>query len=65
MLYEVITTPVAKCALNLAPLVFVRPGELRHAEWSEIDFDKAEWRIPAKKMKMKAPHIVPLSKQAA
>jgi integrase len=57
-------TPIAKCALNLAPLVFVRPGELRHAEWSEIDLDKAEWRIPAKKMKMNAPHIVPLSKQA-
>jgi integrase len=57
-------TAVAKCALNLAPLVFVRPGELRHAEWSEIDLDKAEWRIPAEKMKMKSPHIVPLSKQA-
>jgi len=57
-------TPVAKCALNLAPLVFVRPGELRHAEWSEIDLDKAEWRIPAEKMKMNSPHIVPLSKQA-
>lgn len=57
-------TPVAKCALKLAPLVFVRPGELRHAEWSEIDFDKAEWRIPVEKMKMKDPHIVPLSIQA-
>ena len=57
-------TPVAKCALKLAPLVFVRPGELRHAEWSEIDFDACEWRIPAEKMKMKAPHIVPLSSQA-
>ena len=57
-------TPVAKCALRLAPLVFVRPGELRHAEWSEIDLDNTEWRIPAKKMKMKSPHIVPLSKQA-
>jgi integrase len=57
-------TPVAKCALLLAPLVFVRPGELRHAEWTEIDLDNAEWRIPAKKMKMKNPHIVPLSKQA-
>jgi integrase len=57
-------TPVAKCALKLAPLVFVRPGELRHAEWAEIDLDKAEWRIPAGKMKMKDPHIVPLSTQA-
>jgi integrase len=57
-------TPVAKSALKLAPLVFVRPGELRHAEWAEIDLDKAEWRIPAEKMKMKDPHIVPLSTQA-
>lgn len=51
-------------ALKLAPLVFVRPGELRHAEWSEIDFDKAEWRIAGPKMKMKVTHIVPLSNQA-
>jgi integrase len=57
-------TPVAKCALKLAPLVFVRPGELRHAEWAEIDLDSSEWRIPADKMKMKNPHIVPLSTQA-
>lgn len=57
-------TPVAQCALRLAPLVFVRPGELRHAEWAEIDFETDEWRIPAEKMKMKNPHIVPLSKQA-
>lgn len=57
-------TPMAKCALKLAPLVFVRPGELRHAEWSEINLDSAEWRIPAEKMKMKDPHIVPLSSQA-
>ena len=57
-------TPVAKCALKLAPLVFVRPGELRHAEWLEVDLDAAEWRIPAEKMKMKDPHIVPLSSQA-
>ncbi len=55
---------VTKCALRLAPLVFLRPTELRHAEWSEIDFNKAEWRIPASKMKMKAVHIVPLSTQA-
>ncbi len=55
---------VARCALKLAPLVFVRPGELRRAEWVEFDLDKAEWRIPAEKMKMRAEHIVPLSAQA-
>lgn len=55
---------ITKCALQLAPLVFVRPGELRHAEWSEVDFDKAEWRIPDHKMKMNEPHIIPLSPQA-
>ncbi|MBD5805329.1 Prophage CP4-57 integrase [Azoarcus sp. Aa7] len=53
-----------RCALQLAPLMFVRPGELRHAEWSEFDFDKSEWRIPAEKMKMEEQHIVPLSRQA-
>ncbi len=53
-----------KCALRLASLVFVRPGNLRHAEWTEIDFDKAEWRIPAGKMKIPEQHIVPLSVQA-
>ncbi|MHB1947072.1 MAG: tyrosine-type recombinase/integrase [Gammaproteobacteria bacterium] len=55
---------VTKCALRLAPLLFVRPGELRHAEWSEFDFEAAEWRIPAEKMKMRVKHIVPLSSQA-
>lgn len=55
---------VVKCALRLAPLVFVRPGELRRAEWSEINLDSAEWRIPAERMKMRAAHIVPLSVQA-
>ncbi len=55
---------VTKCALQLAPLLFVRPGELRKAEWSEFELDNAEWRIPAHKMKMRAMHIVPLSKQA-
>ncbi|MEW8156478.1 MAG: integrase arm-type DNA-binding domain-containing protein [Candidatus Thiodiazotropha endolucinida] len=54
---------VTRCALQLAPLTFVRPGELRQAEWSEIDLEKAEWRIPAEKMKMKTVHIVPLSTQ--
>jgi integrase len=53
-----------KSALRLAPLVFLRPGELRHGEWTEISLDKAEWRIPAEKMKARASHIVPLSKQA-
>ena len=55
---------VVKCAMQLAPMLFVRPGELRHAEWSEIDFDKAEWNIPGHKMKMKEPHLVPLPRQA-
>ncbi len=55
---------VTRCALQLAPLVFVRPGELRHAEWAEIDFETAEWRIPAEKMKAGTLHIVPLSRQA-
>jgi integrase len=55
---------VTKCALRLAPLVFVRPGELRKAQWPEIDLDNAEWRIPAGRMKMHEPHIVPLSRQA-
>lgn len=57
-------SPVTGCALRLAPLVFVRPGELRHAEWSEIDLEVKEWRIPGHKMKMREQHIVPLSKQA-
>jgi integrase len=51
-------------ALKLSPLVFVRPGELRTAEWAEIDLGVAEWRIPGIKMKMKADHIVPLCSQA-
>lgn len=55
---------ITLCALRLAPLVFVRPGELRHAEWQEIDLDHAEWRIPGPKMKMKEQHIIPLSKQS-
>lgn len=55
---------VTKCALCLAPLFFVRPGELRKAEWSEFNFETAEWRIPASRMKMREQHIVPLSRQA-
>ncbi len=54
---------VTKCALQLSPLVFVRPGELRRAEWSEFDLDRAEWNIPAERMKMREPHLVPLSRQ--
>jgi len=57
-------TPEVATALKLAPLFFCRPKELRHMEWSEINFDKQEWHIPASKMKMKADHIVPLCKQA-
>lgn len=56
--------PTIKAAARLAPLVFVRPGELRHAEWAEFDLEKAEWNIPAEKMKMREPHLVPLSRQA-
>ncbi|MFD2780826.1 tyrosine-type recombinase/integrase [Novosphingobium pokkalii] len=56
--------PVTRYALQLAALVFVRPGELRHAEWSEIDADAKVWRIPAAKMKARAEHVVPLSRQA-
>ena len=57
-------TLAVKCALSLAPLLFVRPGELRQAEWSEINLDKAEWNIPAARMKMREPHLVPLCTQA-
>lgn len=57
-------TLIVKCALKLAPLLFVRPGELRQAEWTEIDLDSAEWNIPAARMKMREPHLVPLSRQA-
>lgn len=52
-----------RIALQLAPHVFLRPGELRKAEWSEIDFGAAVWRIPAAKMKMGQAHVVPLSRQ--
>ena len=56
--------PVTRAALKLSGLLFVRPSELRHAEWQEIDLDKAEWNIPAGKMKMRQPHLVPLCDQA-
>ncbi len=55
---------VVRSALQLAPLVFVRPGELRKAEWREVDLEAAEWRIPAERMKMREAQIVPLSTQA-
>jgi integrase len=54
---------VVRCALKLAPLLFVRPGELRQAEWAEIDLDEAVWLIPGHKMKMKQDHVVPLCHQ--
>lgn len=53
-----------RCALKLAPMLFVRPGELRRAEWREVDLNAAEWRIPAAKMKMREEHVVPLASQA-
>src|SRR5579871_4146243 len=56
--------PITEAALRLAPLLFVRPGELRAACWEEINLDSAEWRIPAARMKMREAHIVPLSRQA-
>ncbi len=60
-------SPVTLAGLRLLPLVFVRPGELRQAEWTEIDLDAPEgptWSIPAEKMKMRRDHVVPLSRQA-
>jgi integrase len=51
-------------ALRLAPLVFVRPIELVIAEWEHVDLNAAQWRIPAERMKMRRPHLVPLSRQA-
>jgi integrase len=57
-------TQIARLALQLAPLVFARPGELRAAQWSEFDLEAAEWFIPAERAKMRRPHLVPLSEQA-
>jgi integrase len=56
-------TPSVSYALRILPYVFVRPGELRNAEWSEFDFGERLWRIPAEKMKMRSRHLVPLSDQ--
>jgi len=61
---QYIGTPTVKAALQLSPLLFQRPGELRQMEWTEIDWEKEQWELPAEKMKMGQPHIVPLSKQA-
>lgn len=57
-------TPVTRLAIKLLALTFVRTGELIGAKWEELDLESAEWRIPAERMKMRTPHIVPLSKQA-
>lgn len=56
--------PITKLAMQLAPHVFVRPGELRHAEWAEFDLEGALWTIPASKTKMRKDHLAPLSRQA-
>lgn len=58
-------TAIVSVALKLTPLLFVRPGELRHMEWSEIDLAEARWDIPSEKMKGGQSHIVPLARQAA
>jgi integrase len=55
--------PVMRTALLMGAYTFVRPGELRRAEWTEFDLDIGEWRIPPEKMKARAPHIVPLARQ--
>jgi integrase len=54
---------VVRCALKFSALTFCRPGEIRAAEWKEIDWDKSEWKILAEKTKMRRPHIVPLVRQ--
>ena len=56
-------TPVVRAALGLAPLLFVRPGELRHMEWAEVDLEDKTWLIPGEKMKIGLDHIVPLANQ--
>ncbi|WP_336139145.1 tyrosine-type recombinase/integrase [Acinetobacter ursingii] len=57
-------SPIIRSALQLMTLTFVRTAELRMMEWNEIDYNNCLWRIPAHKMKMAQPHIVPLSRQA-
>lgn len=58
-------TLVVKSALQLAPMLFVRPGELQKMEWSHVNLETSTWSIPAEQMKMKQPHIVPLPRQAS
>lgn len=55
--------PIVKLAMQIAPHVFLRPGELRRASWAEIDFDEAIWTVPAERTKMRKPHALPLSSQ--
>lgn len=55
---------VVRAALKLTPMLFQRPGEIRHMEWAELNLGEARWELPAHKMKMRLPHIVPLSSQA-
>tara|TARA_R110001599_G_scaffold353459_3_gene592819 strand:+ start:7826 stop:9052 length:1227 start_codon:yes stop_codon:yes gene_type:complete len=57
-------TPVVKTALQLSAMLFQRPGEIRAMEWGEINWEEERWQLPAEKMKMKQPHIVPLPTQA-
>ena len=57
-------SPVTRCALLLMAYTFTRTGELRSAEWTELDLEGAMWRIPAERMKMREAHLVPLSGQA-
>lgn len=58
------TQTIVRLAMQFSALTFCRPGEIRHAEWSEIDLDKKVWELPASKMKMKREHMVPLADQA-
>jgi integrase len=57
------TSSLTCLALKFSALTFARPGEIRHAEWTEIDWDAKLWRIPTEKMKTRKPHLVPLAKQ--
>lgn len=57
-------SPVVSAALQLTPLLFQRPGELRQMEWNEVNWEQSRWELPAEKMKMRLPHIVPLPTQA-
>ena len=57
-------TPVVQAALKLSPMLFQRPGEIRRMEWSEVNWQESRWEIPASKMKLRQPHIVPLPVQA-